>query len=73
MGFYIGVPSLIHILYILKDSSVEVIDEMLTKREEKLNKIKQNLLMAQNMMVQQANQRHNKRTFNIGDYVYLKF
>jgi exosome complex RNA-binding protein Rrp4 len=28
--------------------------------------------MVQNMMVRQANQRRNKRTFHMGDYVYLK-
>ena len=37
-----------------------------------LAKILDNVILAQQIMVQLANQKHSERQFNLGDLVYLK-
>jgi hypothetical protein len=59
----------IHVPYFPKDSTVELINDLLTKREEIIKQIKCNLRTAQHRITQIAN---NKRSFFIGDYVHLK-
>jgi IS30 family transposase len=59
----------IHVPYFPKDSTVELINDLLTKREEIIKQIKCNLRTTQHRITQIAN---NKRSFFIGDYVHLK-
>jgi hypothetical protein len=67
-----GFPPPIHALYFPRDSTVESIDDILTRCEEILKQVKKNLQAAQNRMTQIANNRRSERSFSIGDYVYLK-
>jgi hypothetical protein len=52
-------------------SKVQVVDQMLTVREAILCTLKENLVMAQNCMKQQADQGHSERQFAEGDQVFL--
>jgi hypothetical protein len=58
-----GFPPPLHIPYFPKDSTVEVVDQLLTQREEMFAQIRDNLLKAQHRMVQLANRKHNDRQF----------
>jgi transposase InsO family protein len=62
----------IHIPYLPKDSNIEAVDKQLTKGEDRLKTIKDNLKVAQHRMTQLANKKHSERIFKIGDWVYLK-
>jgi hypothetical protein len=57
----------IHIPYLLKDSNIEVVDRQLTKREDRLKTIKDNLKVAQHRMIQLANKKRSERIFKVGD------
>jgi hypothetical protein len=52
-------------------SKVQAIDQTLTVREAILCTLKENLVMAQNRMKQQADQGHSERQFSEGDRVFL--
>ena len=67
-----GQNPLVHIPYLPKDSNIEAVDKQLTKREDRLKTIKDNLKVAQHRMVQLANKKHSERIFKVGDWVYLK-
>jgi len=67
-----GFPPPIHVPYLPRDSTVESIDDILTRQEEMLKQVKRNLQAAQNRMTQIANNRRSERSFSIGDYVCLK-
>jgi len=67
-----GFPPPIHVPYLLKYSTVESIDDLLTRREEMIKQVKRNLQTTQNMMTQIANNKWSERSFSIGDYVYHK-
>ena len=51
---------------------VRAVDQNLTVREAILRTLKENLVMAQNRMKQQADQGHSKRQFVEGDHVFLQ-
>lgn len=51
---------------------VEVVDNYLTTREERLRKIRDNLQSAEHKMVRMANKKRSGRIFEIGDLVYFK-
>jgi hypothetical protein len=57
--------------YLLGTSKVHVVDNTLHTREAILHTLKDNLVMAQNRMKQQANQHHSKCSFVEGDQVFL--
>jgi hypothetical protein len=57
--------------YLLGVSKVQVVDQMLTVREAILRTLKENLVMAQNHMKQQADKVFSKRQFAEGDQVFL--
>lgn len=67
-----GLTPPIHIPYFPKDSMVEVVDNYLTTREERLRKIRDNLQSAEHKMVRMANKKRSGRIFEIGDLVYFK-
>jgi len=62
----------VHIPYLPKDSNIEAVDIQLTKREDSLKTIKDNLKVAQHRMIQLANKKRSERIFKVGDWVYLK-
>jgi hypothetical protein len=58
--------------YLLGASKVQVVDLKLTSREAILLTFKENLVMAQNCMKQQADQGPSERQFAKGDQVFLR-
>jgi hypothetical protein len=60
------------ISYLPGVSKVQVFDQTLTVREDILRTLKENLVIAQNLMKQQADQGHSKRQFAEGDHVFLR-
>lgn len=62
----------IQIPYLPKDSNIEVVDMQLTKREDMLKTIKDNLKIAQHRMIQLANKKRIENIFKVEDWVYLK-
>jgi hypothetical protein len=53
-------------------SKVQAVDQTLTVREAILRTLKENLVMAQNHMKQQADQGHSEHQFVEGDQVFLR-
>ena len=58
--------------HLLGVSKVQEVDQTLTVRENILHTLKENLVMAQNRMKQQANQGHYECQFAEGDQVFLR-
>lgn len=67
-----GKPPPIHRPYLLGTSPVDVVDRSLWDREAMLQCLKENLSKAQNRMKVQADKRRSERSFEVGDWVYLK-
>jgi hypothetical protein len=57
--------------YLLGVSKVQAVDQTLTVREDILRTLKENLVMAQNCMKQQADQGRSERQFSKGDLVFV--
>jgi hypothetical protein len=57
--------------YLPGASKVQAVDLTLTAREAILHTLKENLVMAQNRMKQQADQGRSERQFSEGDQVFL--
>jgi hypothetical protein len=58
--------------YLLGTSKVQAIDQTLTVWGDILRTLKENLVMAQNRMKQQADQGRSERQFVEGDQVFLR-
>jgi hypothetical protein len=58
--------------YLLGTSKVQAVDQTLTVQEDILHTLKENLVMAQNRMKQQADQGRSERQFVEGDQVFLR-
>jgi hypothetical protein len=58
--------------YLPGTSKVQAVDQTLTVREDILRTLKENLVMAQNRMKQQADQGRSERQFAEGDQVFLR-
>jgi hypothetical protein len=58
--------------YLLGTLKVQAVDQTLTVREDILRTLKENLVMAQNRMKQQANQGRSERHFVERDQVFLR-
>jgi hypothetical protein len=58
--------------YLPGTSKVQAVDQTLTVREDILRTLKENLVMAQNCMKQQADQGLSERQFAEGDQVFLR-
>lgn len=67
-----GQPPPTYIPYIPGDSRNAAVDRALTARESMLRSIKEHLNKAQNRMKQMADSRRSERSFEVGDWVYLK-
>ncbi|GAB4829655.1 hypothetical protein Ancab_040648 [Ancistrocladus abbreviatus] len=55
------------------DARVEAVDKALTDKEALLQELKWQLQSAQHRMKQVADKHQSKRSFKVGDWVYLKF
>ena len=53
-------------------SKVQVVEDHLENQQEVLQILKENLVTSRNMMKQQANKHHSERSFEEGDWVFLK-
>jgi hypothetical protein len=58
--------------YLLSVSKVHEVDQTLTVREAIFRTLKDNLVMAQNLMKQQTDQVHSERQFVEGDQVFIR-
>nr|KYP72099.1 Retrotransposable element Tf2 [Cajanus cajan] len=67
-----GQPPPASLPYLPGESTVELLDRSLTKREEMLKVLKFHLRRAQDRMKQLANRHRVDRQFQVGDLVYLK-
>jgi len=67
-----GQPPPIHLSYLPGESSIELVDRSLLKREQMLKVIKFHLKRAQESMKQLANRHKSERGFMIGDLVCVK-
>ena len=67
-----GIPPPIHIPYLPGDSPVATVDQMLREKEEMLKVLKFQLLKSQARMKSQADRHRSERSFQIGDWVFLK-
>ncbi|XP_070045796.1 uncharacterized protein [Nicotiana tomentosiformis] len=67
-----GRPPLIHLPYIPGESAASEVDNILTTREFKLQLLKHHLSRAQLRRKNQADKHMSDRSFQVGDWVYLK-
>ena len=58
--------------YLQGPSKVQVVETLRQQRDWTLVTLKDNLAMAQNRMKQQADQHRSKRSFEVGDLVFLR-
>ncbi|MCI30845.1 hypothetical protein A2U01_0052056, partial [Trifolium medium] len=63
-------PNMVH--YNPGTSKIESLDELLTQKTMILKVLKDNLVKARNRMMIQANRHRQDRTFEVGQWVYLK-
>jgi hypothetical protein len=63
-------PNMVH--YSAGQNSIESVDQLLTQKAQILRILKENLTRARNRMIQQANRHRQDKTFEEGDWVYLK-
>ncbi|KAD7479936.1 hypothetical protein E3N88_03072 [Mikania micrantha] len=67
-----GYPPPIHIPYIPMDTSVAAVETLYRDRDVMIQVLKENLMMAQNRMKQYADTNRSERSFEPGNWVYLK-
>ena len=67
-----GIPPPLLIPYILGDSPIATVDQMLREREDMLKVLQFQLRRAQNRMKMQTDKHRTKRSFQIGNMVFLK-
>lgn len=58
--------------YMPLDSQLDVVDRSLTDRETTLRMLKSNLLKAQNRMKSHTDKKRSDRSYDVGDWVYVK-
>ena len=51
---------------------VQVVEEHIEIQQQVLQLLKDNLTMAQNRMKQQAHQHRSERSFEVGDWIFLR-
>ena len=54
------------------NTKVQVVEDHIGNQQEVLKLLKDNLVMAQNRMTQQANQQRSEREFEVGDWVFMR-
>lgn len=62
----------VHLPYLSGESKVEVVAKSLEEREKMLLLLKFHLMRVQHRMKQQADEHRSERSFEIGDFVYVK-
>lgn len=67
-----GQPPPIHLPYLAGESKVQVVAKCLEEREKMMLILKFHLLRAQHRMKQMADKHRSERSFEIGDWVFLK-
>jgi hypothetical protein len=55
-----------------QNSKFQVVEDHIEHQQQVLQILKENLTMAQNRMKQQAYQHHSERSFEVGDWVFLR-
>jgi DNA-binding ferritin-like protein len=58
--------------YIKEKSKVQAVEDHIENQQEVLQILKDNLTMAQNRMKQQEDQNRSERSFEVGDWVFLR-
>ena len=58
--------------YLRENSKVQAVEHHIEHQQQVLQLLKDNLTLAQNRMKQKANQHHNERSFDVGDWVFLQ-
>ena len=66
-----GQAPLVLLPYAHKSSPVQEVDMVLRNQDRILHILQDNIHMERNCMKQQANQHNSKRTFQVGDMVFL--
>ena len=59
-------------LYLRGNSKVQAVEHHIKHQQQILQLLKDNLVLAQNRMKQQADQHRSERSFNVGDCVFLQ-
>ena len=54
------------------NKNVQAVEDHIGNQQEVIKLLKDNLVMAQNRMEQQADQHHREREFEVGDWVFLR-
>ena len=55
-----------------ENSRVQAVEDHIEHQQEVLQLLKDNLILVQNRMKQYANQHHSERSFDVGDWVFLR-
>ena len=58
--------------YLRENFKVQAVEHHIEHQWQVLQLLKDNLMLAQNRMKQQADQHHNERSFDVGDLVFLR-
>jgi hypothetical protein len=58
--------------YLKEKSKVQAVEDHIENQQQDLQILKDNLTMAQNRMKQQADQNRSERSFEVGDWVFLR-
>ena len=58
--------------YLRENSKVQVVEHHIEHQQQVLQLLKDNLMLAHNRMKQQADQHRNERSFDVGDWVFLR-
>jgi hypothetical protein len=54
------------------NAKVQAVEDHIWHQQEVLKLLKDNLVITQNRMKQQADQHHSEREFEVGDWVFLR-
>jgi hypothetical protein len=58
--------------YLREKSKVQAMQENMEHQQQVIQLLKDNMTLAQNRMKQQADQHRSERSFEVGDWVFLK-
>ena len=58
--------------YLRENSRIQAVEDHTEHQQEVLQLLKDNLNLAQNQMKQHADQHRSERSFNVGDWVFLR-
>ena len=58
--------------YLRENSKVQAVEHHIKHQQQVLQLLKDNLVLAQNRMKQQADQHRSERSFDVGDWVFLR-